>query len=87
MNSVTLHRERSDTKGTKTRKEKEGRIRHLYVADGVALVIRTEAHVTCPMLHVTLVKDIILNWHGVHWELFYFHSYAPIKLLLSLLLS
>lgn len=79
LTRLTLLNERFDTKEIKARKEKEERNGPRDVAEGVAFVIRKEAHVTCHIFRVKLVKDIILKWHVVHWEAFYFHSHSQLS--------
>lgn len=79
---LTLHNKRFDTKEISARQEEEKGNGLKYVVDDVALVIRKEAHVTCYIFHVKLVKDIILNWHMVYWESFCFQSYAQMRSLL-----
>lgn len=70
--------------GEKKKKERNG---SKDMVDGAAPVIRKDAHTTCHIFHVKLVKDIILKWRMVHGESFHFPSYAQIRLIFLLVFS
>lgn len=72
---LILFNESFDIKEIKVRKEKEERNGFRDVAEGVVFVIRKEVYVICYIFCVKLVKDIILKWYVVYWEVFYFYFY------------
>lgn len=72
---LILFNESFNIKEIKVRKEKEERNGFRDVAEGVVFVIRKEVYVICYIFRVKLVKDIILKWYVVYWEVFYFYFY------------